>query len=130
MEQPRDDLRTGVRIEVRYRAIFSGDRIDGEGLVTDLSTDGARLTSARPIAAGTAVWLHVCLLVANPALLTYQHVAIEIESAVVRWSNGQDTGLRFAQISKRNQDLLHRLLRDKEEGVLSGPLDAPTSSLA
>ena len=127
MEQTRNDWRSAARIEVRYRAIFSGIRIDGEGLVTDLSTDGARLTSARPIAAGTAVWLHVCLPVANPSL---QHVAIEIESAVVRWSNGQDTGLRFAEISKRNQDLLHRLLRDKEEGVLSGPLDAPTSSLA
>ncbi len=130
MEQTRNDWRSAARIEVRYRAIFSGDRLDGEGLVTDLSTNGARLTSARPIAAGTAVWLHVCLPVANPSLLTYQHVVSEIESAVVHWSNGQDTGLRFAEISKRNQDLLHRLLRDKEEGVLSGPLDAPTSSLA
>ena len=120
MEQPRDDLRTAARIEVRYRAIFSGDRIHGEGLVTDLSTDGVRLTSAQSIAAGTTVWLHFCLLVANHSLLTYQHVAIEIESAVARWSNGQDTGLRFAQISKRNQDLLHRLLREKLEGVLSG----------
>lgn len=120
MEQRRNDWRSAARIQVRYRAIFSGDRLDGEGLVTDLSTDGARLTSARPIAAGTAVWLHVCLPVANPTLLTYQHVAIEIESAVVHWSNGQGTGLRFAQISKRNQDQLHQLLRDKEKGVLSG----------
>ena len=119
MEQPRKDGRTAARIEVRYRAIFSGARIDGEGLVTDLSTDGVRLTSARPIAAGTVVWLHFCLPVANHSLLTYQHVAIEIESAVAQWSNGQDTGLRFAQISQRDQDLLHRLLRDKEEGVLS-----------
>ncbi len=117
MEQTRNDWRSAARIEVRYRAIFSGIRVDGEGLVTDLSTDGARLTSARPIAVGTAVWLHVCLPVANPSLLTYQHVVIEIESAVVHWSNGQDTGLRFAQISKRNQDLLHRLVLSKDERV-------------
>ena len=74
-----------ARVAVRHPVIFSGVHSGGEGIVTDLSTDGVRITAARPILTGASLWLHICLHTPNRSLLADHHEAIEIASAVARW---------------------------------------------
>lgn len=113
------DFRKNLRFAVQLPLSFKGDQITGEGVVFNLSLEGCGVvfnlsleggadgsdTSIRP---GT--YLELCIQ-------TYQQgLPIEVELAVVRWSEGREFGLEFIRIRAEEQDRLRRFVKTLEAG--------------
>ena len=90
------------RYPVRFKSLVSTDgmRIE-EGVVTDLSLEGCRLTSAIYLPSGTPIEIHI-----RPD----QHSPVYISSAVVRWERDSVFGLEFKELPELEATTLTRLL--------------------
>ncbi len=95
---------------MRRLLIWSSDHLAGEGYVTDLSMGGLRVTINGPVAIGTRFWVHICNRPACPALMTYYHLAVEIELAVTRWSTPQEMGLQIYDMTWTHEQRLRHLM--------------------
>jgi hypothetical protein len=90
------------RYPVRFKSIFSTDGVHLEdGVVTDLSLEGCRLTSAIHVPSAIPIEIHI-----RPD----QHAPVYISSAVVRWERDSDFGLEFKELPAFESATLTRLL--------------------
>jgi PilZ domain-containing protein len=97
-----EEHRKHPRYPVCFKCIFSTDgvRIE-EGVVTDLSLEGCRLTSAIHVPSAISVEIHI-----RPD----QHSPVYISSAVVRWERETVFGLEFKELPELEATTLIRLL--------------------
>ena len=90
------------RYPVRFKSIFSIDGVHIEdGVVTDLSLEGCRLTSAIHIPSGIPIEIHI-----RPD----QHAPVYVSGAVVRWERDSVFGLAFKKMPELESATLTRLL--------------------
>ncbi len=95
-KQGRSDRRRYKRAHVLFSGrLFSGKR-GIEGLVLDLSANGARIRFREPIAANTAMTLRLA-----------DSVDLEVE---VAWQSGNNLGLRFLDVPGRISSIFAGLL--------------------
>ena len=84
--QPRQGRRCRVRCQVDYRTPEG----HMNGTLVDISRQGWRVVGERPVIRGTVLSLRVCL--------PDQSAPLEIESAIVRWTNGNEFGLELTTL--------------------------------
>ena len=90
------------RYSVCFKSIFSVDGIHIEdGVVTDLSLEGCRLTSAIHIPSDIRIEIHI-----RPD----QHAPVYVSSAVVCWERDCVFGLAFKELPELELATLTRLL--------------------
>ncbi len=94
--------RQHIRLPIQCRVQYSGpgDSARGEGTVLDLSTGGWKIQGSRPVPLGTALSLHVSLPDAVEPM--------EVELAVVRWSQGETFGLKNTILGEKEWKRLRR----------------------
>ncbi len=119
--------RRALRIPVQLPVVFSADRIAGEGTATNFSTHGFRITTAQHVPAGTHLWVHVSVQVRSHALLTYYHSPMEIDSAVVRWSKGQDIGLEIVSMNATHEERLRQLVTTVQDRSSAAHVRSPAN---
>lgn len=111
--EPRKNLRFSVQLPLS----FKGDKIAGEGVVFNLSLEGCGVVfnlSLEGCAVGSdtrirpGTYLEICI---QPH---QQDSPIEVELAVVRWSEGREFGLEFIRIRAEEQDRLRRFVKTLE----------------
>lgn len=85
------ELRSFPRFQVRFRSTFSSPLMTGgEGLVTNVSIGGCRVSSSAKVAKNTELELHL--------YLTDRDVPLEVNRAAVRWVSGGEFGMEFLQM--------------------------------
>jgi hypothetical protein len=90
------------RYPVRFKSIFSTDGVHIEdGVVTDLSLGGCRLTSVIYVPSGIPIEIHI-----RPD----QHAPIYVPRAVVCWGRDSFFGLAFKELPELQSATLTRLL--------------------
>jgi hypothetical protein len=96
------EQRKHQRYPVRFKSLFS---IDGkyieDGVITDLSLEGCRLTCDSQLTPGTSIELHI-----RPD----QHSPVYISRAVVCWERESVFGLAFKELPELEAATLTRLL--------------------
>ena len=100
--EPTVEHRKHQRYPVRFKSIFSTDGVHiKDGVVTDLSLEGCRLTSAIHVPSDIPIEIHI-----RPD----QHSPIYISKAVVRWREDPVFGLEFKELPALESATLTRLL--------------------
>lgn len=90
------------RIPVRFPISFSGDLIDGEGEVYNLTSSGCGVRSGLHVHDRSYVHLFLHLpQLPNP---------MKVELAAIRWTNEKNFGLEFIRINQKQQKLLRVFL--------------------
>lgn len=100
------DLRKYPRFRVQFRSKFSGNQIDGEGKAIDLSKGGCRIESDLSIPASTTLELRLYV----PGL----DWPMRVEQAAVKWARGREFGLEFVRMLPKEEETLHRVVKDLE----------------
>ena len=110
------------RYPVRFKSIFSTDGVHIEdGVVTDLSLEGCRLTSAIHVPPDIPIEIHI-----RPD----QHAPVYVSRAVVRWERNSVFGLEFKDLPHSNRQRLLAccgrcpLESRMAHGILAARLDA------
>ena len=91
-----------LRIRVEFRSTFSGEQIEGQGKVVDLSLGGCRIESDSHVATGTALELRLYVLDIDSPL--------RIDLARVRWARGRAFGVAFIRLPDEDRARLRQLL--------------------
>ena len=100
--EPMVEHRKHRRYPVRFKSIFSTDGVHIEdGVVTDLSLEGCRLTSAIHVPPDIPIETHI-----RPD----QPAPVYVSSAVVRWERDSVFGLEFKDLPALESATLTRLL--------------------
>ena len=84
--------------------------VGGEGVLIDLSIKGCRVESDVLVQTGNQLELRV--------YLPDHDFSLDVESSAVRWSRGQEFGLEFVRIRSGAQELLHRVVKTRENDSL------------
>lgn len=97
------------RLKAKLRIFFSGDGVEGEGTVLDLSKSGCRVDCESEIVKDTdvAAWIY------SP---DYEW-PLKIDRAVVRWASTQAFGLEFLEILPAQKERLRLVLNVKKLGA-------------
>jgi hypothetical protein len=98
-------VRAGQRISVRHPFLYHGESFHGKGHLWDLSASGWRATGDHPVTQGMVM----------PVYIELPHDEEEskylfIESAIVRWSSGDDAGWEIKTIDTTSRARLNRFL--------------------
>ena len=101
------ELRKTARLRVEFRSAFSGEHIEGEGKVLDLSMDGCRIESDMSVQKDDVLALRI-----HAPQFDYP---IQIEQATVRWTKGKEFGLEFMRVFPDGLKQLHRLITDLDQ---------------
>lgn len=101
------ELRKYPRFRVQFRGTFSGDQIDGEGRVIDLSRGGCKIESDLRIPAGTTLELRLYV----PDL----DWPMRVEQAAVKWARGRQFGIEFVRLLPKEEETLRSLIKDLGE---------------
>jgi PilZ domain len=104
-----DDRREYDRITLNFPLSISGDDIDAEGTMLDISIGGCTLTTDRQFAVGDIVSL--ALQISNETL------PVIVEAAVVRNVRLNTVGIEFLSLEQYDKDRLQIFIR----GLLRGP---------
>jgi PilZ domain-containing protein len=81
------DQRRGPRYAVHCPVTYAMHNAEAEAIVVDMSREGWRLQSGKPVAVGTVLRLQIVVpFLAQP---------IPIEQAIVRWSNRAEFGIQL-----------------------------------
>lgn len=96
------DKRFSTRYPVRLPIHFSGDLVQGKGIVFNLSRSGCGLRTSKQISRGH----YVHLLLRLPQVRT----PLKVELAAVRWSENSACGLEFIRMSVQQQRRLDEYL--------------------
>jgi hypothetical protein len=80
-------IRKARRVELRCILRFFSGEIEGEGIITNISTSGCRAESDINMAEGLDVQVIIFLLDQSPS--------VKVERASVRWVSGNAFGLSF-----------------------------------
>jgi len=103
------DRRATPRLWVEYRTTFSdATKLEGTGIMLDLSTSGCRIQSPVTVEPGMTLELQIYAPRIRWPLL--------IEAATVQWVNGQIFGLAFFRISETERQRLSQVLTEVSEG--------------
>ncbi len=99
-----------IRLFLRYRVQFhssfsSAENLAGEGVGLDLSVSGCRISSPTRVNRGTALQLHLVL----PENDRYSPV--DVERAEVQWTEGNEFGVEFLQLTTEATERIRRFLR-------------------
>ena len=106
------DQRKHARHPVEYAGSFLGEGIAASGVILNLSVAGCRARSEHTIASGEL--LRVLIDVPR-----YQ-APLQVELAMVRWSNGQEFGMEFLGAPSGDQQRLRELIRAAETASRNG----------
>ncbi len=97
------EQRQTERYPVQFPVRFGGDLIEGEGLVTDLSTTGCGLQTRSRVK--DRAYVHLFLY------LPPEGVPMKVELAAVRWVSEQAVGLEFIRLSATHQKRLREYVK-------------------
>ena len=103
MDMKRADRRATPRLRVQFRTTFSASsKLEGTGVMLDLSRGGCRVESSVLVQLSVALELRIYL----PDLAW----PLMVEEASVQWVSGQMFGLAFVRISQTEQQRLDQVL--------------------
>ena len=106
MEQRRER-----RVQVQYPISFEGNQGVGKGKLFNISLGGCGIESGGTVQVGTTVTLRV--------YVPTHKEPIQISRAGVTWAAGQDFGVEFMDMDPKEQERLHKLLADLQDGKAS-----------
>lgn len=101
------ELRQAPRFRVEFRSAFSGEHIEGEGKILDLSMGGCKVESDINVQKDNVLAIRV-----HAPQFDYP---IQVEQAAVQWTKGKEFGLQFIRVLPEGLKLLHRLITDLEQ---------------
>ncbi len=99
------ELRGSPRYLVGFHSTFSSAEIPGAGVGLDLSVRGCRISSPTPVTRGTELQLQLIL----PENEHYSPV--DVERAVVQWTEGDEFGAEFLQLTTEAAERIRRFVR-------------------
>jgi len=109
MDMKTVDRRATPRLRVQFRTTFSAStKLEGTGVMLDLSTGGCRIESPVTLEPGLLLELRIYV----PDL----EWPLMIEAANVQWVSGQTFGLAFFRIRETEQLRLGQVIGDLKEG--------------
>ncbi len=97
------EQRRHPRFQVDYTGSFSGEGINGNGIILDLSSSGCRARHKSTVDRGDSLGM----LIDVPKYETPLHVDL----AVVRWVQGQEFGTEFIRMAPAYQEQLREVTR-------------------
>lgn len=90
------DIRKHTRFTVQFQSSFSsGQRLEGEGTVLNLSLGGCKVKSDTRVPLGAGVRVRI--------MMSDEEQPLEIKQAAVRWVRGQEFGLEFTFIEAKEE---------------------------
>lgn len=90
------DIRKHTRFTVHFQGSFSsGQRLEGDGTVLNLSLGGCKVQSEIRIPLGADVRLSITM--------PDEEQPLEIKRAAVRWAGGQEFGLEFTFVEAEGE---------------------------
>jgi hypothetical protein len=102
------DRRAMPRLRVQFRTTFSAStKLEGMGVMLDLSTGGCRIESPVTVEPGISLELRIYAPDVEWPLI--------VEAASVQWVSGQIFGLAFFRITETQQQRLGQVIRDLME---------------
>jgi hypothetical protein len=102
------DNRKDARFPVQFRSSFSSaNTVSGNGILSELSIRGCRISSAAPVKPGTEMELRFELSVGEPP--------IQVRQAVVRWSRDGNFGLEFINFVEGEWSRLQKVVKMLEK---------------
>jgi len=108
MDMKTTDRRATPRLRVQFRTTFSGStKLEGTGVMLDLSMGGCRIESPVTVEPGFSLELRIHV----PDL----EWPLMIEAANVQWVSGQIFGLAFFRITEPEQQRLGQVISDLME---------------
>ena len=109
MDMRTEDRRAMPRLRVQFRTTFSGStKLEGAGIMLDLSTGGCRIESPVLMVPGFSVELRIHVPDLDWPLM--------IDAASVQWVNGQTFGLAFFRITTTEHRRLEQVINALMEG--------------
>lgn len=96
------DKRKHVRLPVDHIVTFTGDTLEGEGQLVNLSIEGAEIDSSVPISKGDYLLLRL--------YLPDDNLALQVDIAPVRWSKEGKFGVEFISMTEQAQGRLRQYL--------------------
>ena len=106
------DQRKHARYLVEYTGAFLGEGITASGIILNLSVAGCRARSERTFGSGELLQV----LIDVPRYQT----PLQVECAMVRWSNGHEFGMEFLGSPLDHQQRLRELIRAVETASRNG----------
>ncbi|MEY4705552.1 MAG: hypothetical protein RL042_1757 [Nitrospirota bacterium] len=88
------------RFSTQFPITFSGDGLEGEGSVCNLSTGGCAVESPASVQKGNYLRVRV--------YLPDQAFPLKVELAAVRWTTARQFGLEFITMPSEDQERLRR----------------------
>jgi hypothetical protein len=108
MDMKTEDRRATPRLRVQFRTTFSSSsKVEGTGIMLDLSAGGCRIESLVSVEPGLSLELRIFV----PDL----EWPLMVEAASVQWVSGQIFGLAFFRISEPEQQRLEQVIRNPME---------------
>jgi hypothetical protein len=108
MDMKTEERRATPRLRVQFRITFSAStKLEGTGIVRDLSTGGCRIESPVLMVPGFSLELRIYAPDIEWPLM--------IEAASVQWVSGQTFGLAFFRITEPEQQRLGQVISDLME---------------
>lgn len=101
------ELRKRPRFRVEFRSAFSGEHIEGEGKILNISMDGCKIESEMSVQKDIVLTLRVHA----PQFV----FPIQVEQATVRWTKGKEFGLEFMRVPPEGLKQLHQLITDLDQ---------------
>ena len=103
MDSIEEGSRRGRRLALSCRVFFRSDEnVEGEGRLLDLSTSGCRMASDQPLKVGMVLKL---------SLFLPDHAwTMMIDQALVRWVDGDRSGLEFTSIRTAQRERLRAMI--------------------
>ena len=109
MDLKTPDRRTTPRVRVQFRTTFSdATRLEGMGIILDLSMGGCRIESPIPVVPGFSLELRIYA----PDV----EWPIMIEAASVQWVSGLMFGLAFFRLREAERQRLEQVINALREG--------------
>ena len=103
MDMRTEDRRATPRLRVQFRTTFSAAlKLDGMGIMLDLSTGGCRIESPVTVEPGASLELRIYVPDIEWPLM--------IEAANVQRVSGQTFGLAFSRITETEQERLGQVI--------------------
>lgn len=111
------DIRKVRRADVQWPVSFSGDRLNGTGLVYNVSTGGCAIRSDRNFQKSAYLALRI--------ELPGQAAPLAVDMAVVEWAHQSEFGLRFISMQDAETSRLRNTLGVLER--MTGAAEAGSS---
>ena len=103
MDMKTEDRRVMPRLRVQFRTTFStSSKLEGTGIMLDLSTGGCRIESPVTVEPGVSLELRIYAPDIEWPLM--------IEAASVQWVSGQTFGLAFFRITEPERQRLEQVI--------------------